>query len=1001
MLRFMILLTGIFAAVTCAAAPLDFNRDIRPILSENCLHCHGRDAAARQAELRLDQRESAVESGAIVPGDVTASSLVERITQADPDLRMPPADSSRQLSAIQIERLTQWIREGAYYDRHWAFKPIDRPTPPASNDSSWPRGEIDRFVLQTLRQNELAPSKRAPLPILLRRISFDVVGLPPTPEQLEGWQAVGDPVAAALDELLASPHYGERMATDWLDVARYADTHGFNNDSLRTMWRWRDWVIAAFNKNLPYDQFITEQLAGDLLPNATLEQRIATGFNRNHVINSEGGIIDEEYRVEYVADRVRTTSLAWMGITIECARCHDHKFDPFSQREYYQLFAFFNSFDETGEDGRVANASPLMAAPTLEQVAQANRMRDEEEALLTHLKELLAEKPATVPPAAVFSWKDWAGDRLAWEATTEAYFPAGDDVSYPNAKVNFNEGWTFAGWVKRDTTQSAPLFSTMNMLPPRSSQGHGHGVQVRVSDVGALELRVAARWPAYSLNVVSSEVLPLEKWVHVCVSTVGTTATGVRMFVDGMEVETQTIHEDLTHRVVPEGIVMIGRSNSAAEPAFTGSMRGVRLIGKPVDEQLEEILEAEVAANRQEPVFTSAQQFADDPKLAKLYAKWKTARCERLAYLRSFPTVMVAQELPQPRPTHILERGQYDAPRDLVEPDVPNALGLPLRNDMPRNRLALAKWITDPRNPLTARVVVNRLWMSFFGVGIVKTVEDFGTQSDMPSHPEMLDWLASELIASGWSLPHVIRLIVNSATYQQDSAATAQLWARDPENRLLARGPRQRLTAEMIRDQALAASGLLTRRIGGPPVYPFQPPDLYQGIIVDAAYPGTKYELSTGEDLYRRSLYTFWKRTVPHPTLSAFDAPDREFCTGRRFVTNTPLQALTLMNDPTFLEPARQLGQRMLRDGGEDDRARIIWGFELVACRKPLPSEVDQLSKLLREQREEFASGRSNPASVLDVGSSPRSELLDRVELAAYASVASLLFNLDEVLTRN
>ncbi|MBA3481980.1 MAG: DUF1553 domain-containing protein [Pirellulales bacterium] len=978
--------------------PLIFNRDIRPILSDNCFHCHGADAAQRQAELRLDVRESAIEMGALSPGRVDESALVERITSDDPDQKMPPPDSKRRLTAEQIDKLTRWIAEGAEYQPHWAFQPVRRPELPRIERGDWPENNVDRFVLARLEEEDLAPSMRAPLPTLLRRISFDLTGLPPTPSQLAAWQAAADPVAAAVDELLASPHYGERMAVDWLDVARYADTHGFNNDTLRTMWRWRDWVVDAFNANMPYDRFITTQLAGDLLPDATLDDRIATGFNRNHVINSEGGIIDEEYRVEYVADRVRTTSLAWLGLTLECARCHDHKFDPLPQRDFYQMFAFFNNVEEIGESGRYGNASPVIRAPTKDQQDRYRELLGAEGALRSRLDDLAAEAPGAAAVDGLNDRVPGAEDQSLWNSlesrTTLRYgddvqqFPTPEPVDAVAKATRLIDGWALMAWVQPDSGGMGPILSTMNFSPPPSSGEHGRGMQVRLTDEGAVEVRVSMRWPAYSTTVVSLPTIPAERWSHLAVVVRGRRADGVRIFLDSEEVESRIRFDDQSGVFDVNGTVSIGRSSEDGDSRFAGKLQRLRLIAGVLEEdELAKLLAAE-----------SPHRAPTTPEYLALLDDWRSARRERLAFQRSFPLLMVMQETPEPRPTFLLDRGLYDKPGEQVSPDVPAALGLPLPEG-PRDRLALARWFTDRQHPLTARVVVNRLWHGLFATGLVKTVEDFGAQGEWPSHPELLDWLAAEFMESDWDVKHLVRLIIESSTYQQDSSATAKQWAADPENRLLARGPRQRLTAEMIRDQALGVSGLLMPRLGGPPVFPYQPAGLYENMIPQADYPGTTYAESTGDDLYRRSVYTFWKRTVPHPTLSTFDSPDREFCTARRSITNTPLQAMVLMNDPAYLEAARKLAARMLAEGGDVDEQRLAWGFELLTARRPDAAELATLVRLLELQRREFAAAA--PAGLLKAGASTANEAVPPAELAAYASVASMLLNLDEAITRN
>jgi hypothetical protein len=999
---------------------LGYNRDVRPILSENCFHCHGADAAQRQAKLRLDVSEDAIESGAIAPGRPDESLLVKRIRATDPNEQMPPPDSHRSLTPQQIETLARWVEEGARYDKHWAFKPIERPAPvPSHQDSAWRRNDVDGFVLDKLHANGLTPTPRAPIPTLLRRLSLDLTGLPASGEQLARWQQTSDPVDAAIDELLSSPHYGERMATEWLDVARYADTHGFNNDSARTMWPWRDWVIAALNENMPYDDFITAQLAGDLLPHATREQRLATGFNRNHVINSEGGIIDEEYRVEYVADRVRTTSLAWLGLTLECARCHDHKFDPISQREYYQFFAFFNNVDETGEDGRIANAAPLMPAPSSDDQARLRTLKQQEKRQLKKLRRLIAEEAplesSVVAAGAADADSSLPAPTIDLFAAPQSLPAAKTDVT-PTKPLSSKEGWALSAWVKRlDGASAGPLISTMNYGTSRSSGGYGAGAEVRLNSEGAVEVRLAARWPGYATQVVSRRTLKPSEWGHVAVVVSGNKARDVRIFVDGIESATIVRHDGLTGDVTIDGPVRVGYSNRKNDKPTSAEVERLQMTAGPIDfEQFESAVDGEIvrfaagsgtpgSLTRAQRLVTSIGRYSkSDDEIAKASTAWRKTHAERLELERSFPHVMVMQEMPTPRKAFVLRRGQYDQHGEQVVADVPQSLGLPLPDGAVRNRLTLARWFTDPRHPLTARVVMNRLWQQFFGVGLVKTSTDFGMQSEWPSHPELLDWLAAELIASDWDLKHMVRLIVESSTYQHDSAAPAEKWQRDPENRLLARGPRQRLTAEMIRDQALAVSGLLNPTLGGPPAYPYQPADYYKGIVVAADYPGASYTVGSGGDLYRRSLYTFWKRTVPHPTMASFDAPDREFCVARRSPTNTPLQALALMNDPTFLEAARKLGERMLAEGGADDAARLAWGFRLVTAREPTAEELSMLRSLLDQQRQDFAAGDSAPQALLTAGAAQQSTAgASDDELAAYASVGSLLLNLDEAVNRN
>ena len=873
------------AAATKVSEEIRFNRDVRPILSEKCFFCHGADSNKRKAKLRLDDRDVAVEKGAIFPGQPEKSELVTRIFSTNEDEQMPPPASNRHLTTEQKEILRAWIKGGAKYEKHWAFTTPTRPTLPKVKQIKWPRNPVDNFILARLEAEKLAPSPEAPIGKLLRRVSFDLTGLPPTSTQIKTWLNSKDPFSAAVDELLASPHFGERMATDWMDVARYADTHGFNNDSSRSMWRWRDWVIEAFNRNLPYDRFITDQLAGDLLKTPTLDQRIATGFNRNHVINSEGGIIDEEYRVEYVIDRVQTASLAWLGLTTGCARCHDHKFDPVTQKDFYRMFAFFNNIEEHGEDGRVANASPMIPSPTAQQQVLMTQYRRDMESAEEKMKRLLGAQDWSKARfeetlSASMNLNAFTGtnrfvslDLASWNPTNAAIsnlaggkpFRIKGSVVVTNGpnksvavllngegglktdalpKTDTGKGWTFAAWVRRDAATEAALFSTMNYGVPESSQSYGQGVEIRLTQNGAVDVRVSRRWPAYSVEVKTREAVSTNEWRHVLVTCDGTAwAKGLRVFLDGEECFQDAIHDDLQSSPGISGDALLGASDEKGVGRFIGAFADVVLLEKPIEPEKSRSAVHEMALQfaaqtpdaerrpNQKEILRERWLAVNNPEFAQAAKNITTARTALIALEREAPTTMVMNEMPQPRASFVLFRGQYDQPSEQIEPDVPEFL-LPFPESAPRNRLGLARWLTDPRQPLTARVVVNRLWQSFFGAGIVKSVEDLGYQADYPSHPELLDWLAVEFVKSGWDVKKLVRLIVASATYRQNSRSTPELNERDPENRLLARGPRQRLTAEMLRDQALALSGLLQDGIGGPPVYPYQPTNLYKGIVV-------------------------------------------------------------------------------------------------------------------------------------------------------------------------
>lgn len=777
-------------------AEISYNQQIRPLLSNTCYKCHGPDASERKSGLRLDVAETAsapADSGerAIVPGQPEKSEMVRRIFATDPDEVMPPPDNNKQLTPEDRNLLKRWIAQGAKFETHWSFTVPQRPEVPKVQDAAWGRNAVDAFILTRLEGAGLRPSPPADKTTLIRRLTMDLTGLPPTPAEVDAFLTDTSDGAyeRLVDRLLANPHYGERMALDWLDAARFADTHGYHIDAGRDMTRWREWVIAAFNTNQGFDQFTIEQLAGDLLPHATPEQKLASGFNRNHMINFEGGAIPEEYHHAYLIDRVNTTGTVWLGLTIACVQCHEHKYDPIAQKEYYQLYAFFHNVPENGLDGSRGNAAPLLKLPT---PAQQQRL------------------------AAL-----------------------------------------------------------------------------------AAEIRT---------------------------------------------VETQ----------------------------LTGP---------------------------------SPDRNAAQAKLAAL-------KKERDELEKQVPTSMVMEEMSKSRETFVHIRGQYDKLGEKVTAAVPAFLP-PLPPGAPANRLGLAQWLVHPTHPLTARVIVNRYWQMFFGTGLVKTVEDFGSQGERPSHPELLDWLAAEFqtprpsplatTVQAWNVQALVKLLVTSATYRQSSAVTPALRAKDPENRLLARGPRFRLPAEFIRDQALAISGLLNTDIGGHSVSPYQPPGIWEELASRADgknWTAQEYVQSHGRDLYRRTMYTFWKRTAPPPTLVTFDAPDRETCVVRRARTNTPLQALVLLNDPTYVEAARKLAERMLTEGGQTVAERIVFAFRLATARRPTDAECAALVRVLDRELTTYRQDTAAAAKLLNVGEAPRLDSLDAAELAAWTMVASVILNLDETLNK-
>jgi len=1029
-----------------APRKIDFNRDVRAILSDTCFQCHGPDDAAREADLRLDRRDGIFgpregKPAVIVPGDAARSELFRRVVTADADERMPPADSGRKLTAEQIETLRQWIDQGAAWDEHWSFVAPRRPALPAVKNADWPRNAIDTFVLHRLEQEGLAPSPEADKATLIRRVTFDLTGLPPTPDEVDRFLADDAPDAyeKVVDRLLGSTRHGERMASRWLDAARYADTSGYQTDGERFMWRWRDWVIDALNANMPFDQFTVEQLAGDMLPDATLDQRIATGFNRNHRGNGEGGIIPEEFAVEYVVDRVETTSTVWLGLTLGCARCHDHKYDPFRQKEFYELFAFFNNVPEKGKAVKVGNSPPMIAAPTaddqralaaLEQKQQ--HAREEWEAIQPALAAAQTEWERSSAGGTVDDWTptetltakfnlDGSLDESA--GRTKAAAAQDGEPAYAAGRIGqaadfdgkrfidagdvgdfgYYDKFTCAAWIYPRGEKGGTVVSRMVDIDT------WEGWSLKLTN-GRAQVLLVKRWLDDALRVETAEPLAPDRWHHVLFTYDGSRiASGIRVFVDGRPVETTILLDELNQSFQVKEPLRIGAGHGPGG-RFHGLIDDVRVYNSVLtDEQIELVAATDpigdilaLAPDDRSPVQRAKlracyiERHAPEP-IRALHQRIDALRKERERMEEAFPTVMVMEEMPAPRETHILARGQYDKPTERVEPGVPASLP-PLPGDAPRNRVALARWLVAPENPLTARVAVNRAWQTFFGAGLVRTMEDFGAQGERPSHPELLDWLAAEFMHTGWNVKGLYRQIVTSAAYRQSSRLSRTLRDRDPENRLLARGPRIRLSAEMIRDQALFASGLLVERLGGPSVKPYQPPGLWKELT------GSDYTPDTGLNLYRRSLYTFWKRTVTPPTMSAFDASPRETCVVRETRTNTPLQALALMNDVTFVEASRVLAQRVLSTDELPAEAppaeRIARAFRLVLARAPADEELGILTAAFESHRQNYAARAEAARQLTGAGESPSPAEANAADLAAYTTVASLIFNLDEAITK-
>jgi hypothetical protein len=985
-------------------AVVEFNRDVRPILSDACFACHGPDARKRKADLRLDTRDGAFADlgegrRPFVANKPDKSEIFRRITAHADNKRMPPARAARHLSKREIAILERWIAQGATWQKHWAFLPPVRPVVPETAKQM--RNPIDAFVRARLAREGLAPSPEADRITLLRRVMLDLTGLPPTPDEVAAFVANHRPDAyeRVVDRLLASPRFGERMAIRWIDAARYADTSGYQSDGERTMWRWRDWVIEAFNHNIPFDQFTIEQLAGDLLPNASLDQIIASGFNRNHRGNAEGGIIPEEYAVEYVADRVETTATVWLGMTMTCARCHDHKYDPFTQKEFYRLFSFFNNVPERGKAIKFGNSPPWVLSPT--------RHQQEQLAVLDRQLALATTKVKALAPRVYKEQTRWERDPGTPRPMPDDALPVGKSESFDGkhsldvgdvGAFGFYDRFSLAARVRAADEHGGTIVSRMEDMV----EGPGYSVLMHK---GRVQVNLVKRWLDDAIRVETEDVLSPGFWRHVLVTYDGSrVAAGVRVYLDGKPARMRVLLDDLNQSFDTKQPFRIGAGNGP-EGRFRGRLKDVRIWSRAlsandalvaaVPESIPDIL-ARPADRR-----TTGQA----EKLRRYYLAvhapedWKLAhgRCESLTRDRqrlmdSIPTTMVMKELPNPRDAHLLIRGQYDRRGEKVQPGVPAVLS-PWPRGQRMDRLGFARWLVDPGNPLTARVAVNRIWQMLFGVGIVKTADDFGAQGEWPSHPALLDWLAVEYQESGWDTKHLLRLVVTSATYQQTSRCNPELYKRDPENRLLARGPRLRLSAEMIRDQALTASGLLVEQLGGPSVKPYQPAGLWRELA------DTEYRRDSGPALYRRGLYVFWKRTVAPPGLVTFDASGRETCNVRETRTNTPLQALHLLNDVTYVEAARVLAQRVIHEA-RTPTDRLTGAFRRVLARAPRPVEREVLLAALVRHHAHYRENRAAAEKLIRAGDAPVDSTIDVAELAAYTAVTSVILNLDEAITK-
>ncbi len=1055
---------------------VDYNLHIKPILSDRCFKCHGPDKTKVEAGLQLVTFDGATEklkSGnhAIVSGNINKSELVKRILSHDPEEMMPTPKSNLTLTGEEKALLIKWIKQGAAYKEHWSFAKIENPNIPKVSENKWIKNPIDNFVLQKLEDKKIKHSVQADKETLLRRVSMDLTGLPPTVQELDNFlkDKSANAYEKVVDKLLKSPHYGEKIGVEWLDLGRYADSHGYQDDGMRNVSPWRDWVITSFNKNMPYDKFVTYQLAGDLLPNATQEQKLATCFLRNHPQTQEGGVVDEEYRTEYVLDRVGMFGKAFLGLTVECARCHDHKYDPIAQKEFYQLSHFFNQNNESGIIPYNGEASPsvIMSTPDVEaklkyiqtQIApQENAIKPSQpiykanfekwvveaqknpEKYSVSKKHLVADFPFERNSIKTDKSIDGKTKKVTIKKSLGAYQNIAVDSIFANIagdwdrRPKFIKGVVGNGILLRgecgidlhrqldfERNQPFSISMWMNALKPgqhgpiyNSANGEfeGHrGYRCWLLKDGTLQVSFSYVWPANCIDFITTEKITYKKWQNIVLTYDGTSkASGVKLYLDGKEMKRNLLVDNLTKSIKH------GENNThwSDLPLMIGKEFRETLDNFAIDEF--KVYERQLAPIEVEGIAKNKEQISAILKIPK--KDWTTQQYQslfdyyrlnfdpnfevysrNLIKLRAKETqlitdekeVMVMSELKTPRKTFILNRGAYDAPSTEVSYGVINRI-LPFDDNLPKNRLGLAQWLLDERNPLFSRVVVNRFWQNYFGYGLSKTADDFGNQGQMPSHPELLDWLATQFRASNWDVKAMQKLIVMSATYQQSSLKREDLMENDAENRLLARGPSYRYSHEQIRDAVLEGSGLLVHKIGGPSVYPYQPAGIWEALATRNA---TSYKQNHGDSLYRRGMYTIWKRSSPPPSAITFDASERYFCVINRQKTSTPLQSLVMMNDPQYNEAARKLAERMMREGGTSTEGRITLAYKAMESRYPRKEEINILKEMYQEELLDIQKNPKRVKELLSVGESVIDKTLNQNELAANTVLAMTLINFD------
>ena len=1035
----MIALTAMFA-ITVDASEVRFDRDVRPILSDKCFFCHGPDEENRQADLRLDIESEA--KATFVAGDLDSSELIARIVSEDADSVMPPPDAHKEMTPAEVQVLKDWVQQGAQWTEHWAFVAPSSPMIPKSEIGEWGQNRIDDFVFARMARAGLQPKPQASREKLIRRLAFDLTGLPPTIEEIEDFLSddSADAYERLVDRLLQSDHFGQRMALAWLDAARYGDTSVYHADGPRDMWAWRDAVVDAYNNNLAFDQFSILQLAGDLIPDVPLEHKVLAGFNRNNGTTDEGGAIAEEYRIEYAVDRVKTTATVWMGLTMECAQCHDHKYDPISQEEYYKFFAFFNVSRDGGMQTRKGNAEPKIDIPDPDKVAKI----PETQKLLAEARELLAEHDKAAQPEFE-SWlaaaeQDTSGadelpkDRLIhfaldegkgkkvngtvdnkrvgkfggkvqWTPTRNGSGLKFDGKSHVDlgdlANFERTESFSYGGWVKPYKGGHGALLARMD------NSNSYRGFDVLCGD-NRIEVHIIHSWPNNCIKVRSEKPLKADEWSHLFVTYDGSSkADGVHIYVNGEEMKWKIEQNNLSKTIQTDKSLRIGSRHGGS--VYKGEIDEVTVFDRELTQAevqqlagsspVKELLAIPTAERSDDQIKTLRNHYltTQDKEYVGLKKKVEALVTREADLKKPLTSVMVMGDADKPRETFVLNRGAYDSPTDQKVEMGTMAVLPPMDDSLPKNRLGLAKWLFQSDHPLTARVAVNRHWQMLFGRGLVSTPGDFGAQGEFPSHPELLDWLAVDFRENGWNIKRLVKQIVMSSTYRQTSAASVKEFRSDPNNVLLARGSRFRLQGEFIRDNALFVSGLLVDKFGGPGVKPYQPPGLWAEVGLGG---NPKFKQDKGEKLYRRSLYTYWKRSAPPPSMQIFDAPTREKCTVQRPRTNTPLQALVTLNDIQFVEAARHFAERILAEGGDSNREKIRFGFRQVTAREPSKRELDTMLALVEDLTEQYGKNPDAASKLLAIGESPRDESLDTSTHAAWSMLASTLLNLDETLTR-